>query len=1231
MTTLSEEGSPLLGETGFVIDNLPNWRSLSACDVFRKNTRVVSSMSRSSRRGATPGLTRSAIVVTAQSLVGEVNVGSDRTSIPLTLSTLAENVGETHLAADISGILAHNRKFRQSTHPFATDVSTRTEVVKQRQTNAFPDLLACQVTTVSSMDPDSQHSLGSVDDMMHTHFMDFMRLYLCDYDLDGNLPLNWAALVVSHLASLKSCLTADGKAGLHSDGQESRKVTNVTSGRPNPRCDDITIIQDRHPIRWNASISSSLTRLRVADFILRELSLEYDEASLKDLKYSAPKKENISDAALKREGPDSLKPSEPTLNKDMMSLHPLTSSKKLAIPKLMLGGHRNLSCDDEPLSAELGTAPDTIRTGDQTGLQPSVPLVSDLMEDVTLQEELEESRSALNSNESFLHGSNRTSTARGGFQHSAVSEPTTYYSSDGCLTDTQSEGNQYPDKQHDSSGFHEFKPSLNIVKATPAHPGADIHASDEREDHQHPTPMSLESFAGKLYCSKRGCRRLYHDVNVHAAMIELLLILLVHVKPQQEEAVRKEFSSRSIDEEAQAPPRKHYLTQLHFENLVHDVPLLLRAHLNHVGNVAAVSFLVSKVEALGNDVERLLRLSCDAFFRPERYSTKTFVARGAFAEVYRCHLPYELGTLRSNEVAVKVIDLTQNVHDTLSATAVYSEIALLEALEREPFVAKLLDYGVSMDSFFIVMQHYPTSLKQWRTNHDSDKPGEISEASRHLLLYSAIYAQCLEAVAALERFGVVHYDIKADNFLLDPAQGCSVSEFWNPPERSTLSSFRIVITDFGESRLFAPTETAGTARNKGTEYIKAPEMLTVSSLSKIDATIYDRRKSKKCGHPSDIWALGCLLYEIIFNSFLLYEADWVHFFLRTVTPNADLLPSQSMKRLETLPAIKQFILWILVRDPSLRPKLGEVRTKFASLRMMLDPDVVSFSDEFASVCWDRSDSLWSVRAGIPVPLETRWPVEVAGSQYKPLSIFFPTTSNSGAEDKNVTCSLPSAAGPWRFLPGKIFRAFRSASRLDGVYIGDMDYVLEMSLQELNIPVIICTRKQSMDGISTSCSLKELSKIETHESKAVTSFTKRAAEVGISTHCVALPSISDFSLDAISSFAEGLRYAEHLFARTCGLETQNVCQLNDGQRDHLQHNRILIVCPSSDWTSALAVAAALHIYVKGGGVRAAALALSMPASFGAGKVMLHPTDAARLTAWEAREFADAALRNQSRSA
>ena len=40
-------------------------------------------------------------------------------------------------------------------------------------------------------------------------------------------------------------------------------------------------------------------------------------------------------------------------------------------------------------------------------------------------------------------------------------------------------------------------------------------------------------------------------------------------------------------------------------------------------------------------------------------------------------------------------------------------------------------------------------------------------------------------------------------------------------------------------------------------------MLTVSTSSKMDANSYDRRKSKKCGHPADIWALGCVLLQLV--------------------------------------------------------------------------------------------------------------------------------------------------------------------------------------------------------------------------------------------------------------------------------------------------------------------------------------------------------------------------------
>ena len=1213
--TSADYDSPPGSQTEVV--NLPRWRRLHIISkVWRKNVHTSSDRTRSSRRSAVSGLSRSDIhddrhrapEVLTLGHVGELAGDSDVISTPLTLSTLAENLGESGLAADIPGILAHNRKVRQATHPSAIDVTTRTEVAQQ-QSNTVP---ARQVTTFSSTQPDSQQKRGTVDDMIHAHFMNFMRLYLCDYDLDGHLPPNWAGLVVSHLTSLISLLLrANDDSGL-------------SSGRANPCCDVIATNQNFHLTHWNTSISSSLTRLRVADFILRELSLEY-EASLKALKYSAQENENIFDATLKREGNETLKLSaEPILNEDTTPSQPLTPNHGLVIPMPMFRSTMSSGRGGVQLSvAELGKSPATISFETDGRLEHSTPHIGDLMEDVILQEELENSGGSHNKKYTVFHGSGKTSEAKGDFFQQVAMSKLTHKAYDGCFTDKQSKGNEHLEEQDRSSRYHQAKSSIYITKGTSAlSSGAHIDPS-EVED---PATTSSRRVAEKLYFLKRGCRKLYQDVSVHAAMIELLLLLLVHVKPEHSEVDRKYISSRYADEEAQTS-KKRSLSQLHFEKLVHGVPLRLRAHLNHVGNASVVSALVSRVEALGNDVERLLRLSSDAFFSPERYATKKFVAKGAFAEIYRCVLPYELGTLRSMEVAVKVTDTAQDVHGIFSATAVYSEIALLEAMEREPSVVKMLDYGVSKGSFFIVMQHYPTSLKQWRTNHGHvcDMPREITCTSRPLLLYSAIYAHCLEAVAALERFGVVHYDIKADNFLLEPTQGCSVSDFWNPPERSTLSVFRIVITDFGESRSFGPSETEGTLRNKGTEYIKAPEMLTVSTSSKTEANNYDRRKSKKCGHPADIWALGCLLYEIITNSFLLYDPDWIRFFLRTVTPNSDLLPPQSRKDLDTMPSIKHFIMWLLVRDPSLRPNLAKVRTKFASLRMKLDPNFVSPSHEFASVRWLGSDSPWSIRAGVSAPLEAKWPVEICASRRTSLSGYFPTASNR-VEENSMMRPPHSTADISRLAPGKIFRAFRSASRLNGVYIGNLDSVVGMSVQELQtFTFIICSREQSVDDMSTPCASDEVSHIDEYESDAISNFTERAAATGVTTQRISLPSISDFSLGANSLFTEALREVEHLFARTCELETPNDDEMNCGyhsQHDRSQRDQILILCAPSDWTTALGVAAALHIYVRGGGVLAAVQALSVPDNSGFGFLTLHPTDVARLSAWEAREFATA---------
>tara|TARA_B100001778_G_C18550035_1_gene612586 strand:+ start:99 stop:668 length:570 start_codon:yes stop_codon:yes gene_type:complete len=183
----------------------------------------------------------------------------------------------------------------------------------------------------------------------------------------------------------------------------------------------------------------------------------------------------------------------------------------------------------------------------------------------------------------------------------------------------------------------------------------------------------------------------------------------------------------------------------------------------------------------------------------------------------------------------------------------------------------------------------------------------------------------------------------------------------------------------------------------------------------------------------------------------------------------------------------------------------------------------------------------------------------------------------------------------------------------------------MSVQELQtFTFIVCSREQSVDDMSTPCASDEFSHIGEYESD-ISNFTERTTALGVTTRRISLPSISDFSLGANSSFAEALQEVEHLFARIRELETQSDNQIDRGyhvQHDRSQRDQILILCAPSDWTMALGVAAALHIYVRGGGVRAAVQALSVPDNSGFGFLTLHPTDVARLSAWEARKLATA---------
>lgn len=71
-----------------------------------------------------------------------------------------------------------------------------------------------------------------------------------------------------------------------------------------------------------------------------------------------------------------------------------------------------------------------------------------------------------------------------------------------------------------------------------------------------------------------------------------------------------------------------------------------------------------------------------------------------------------------------------------------------------------------------------------------------------------------------------------------------------------------------------------TVRNRGTEYIKSPEMLMVANAHKKGRDTYDRRKREGAGAASDVWSMGCLLAEVVLGDWLFYDPDWIRFFIR---------------------------------------------------------------------------------------------------------------------------------------------------------------------------------------------------------------------------------------------------------------------------------------------------------------------------------------------------------------
>eukprot|EP01137_Pigoraptor_chileana_P036033 Opistho-2@30957 len=194
------------------------------------------------------------------------------------------------------------------------------------------------------------------------------------------------------------------------------------------------------------------------------------------------------------------------------------------------------------------------------------------------------------------------------------------------------------------------------------------------------------------------------------------------------------------------------------------------------------------------------------------------LGRGAFGKVF-CGLNKQTGEL----IAVKQIFLGggqgNNKKDLKSQTAVYErEITLLKRLHHQNIVAYL---GTRIDgnSLYIFMEFVSggsiaSMLSQFGAFEE--------EVIRHYL------KQILDGVAYLHDNEVIHRDIKGANILVD-------------------TSGIIKLIDFGAAKQLCQHISHSNLKSlEGTPYWMAPEVVTESGY----------------GRKSDIWSIGCVLYEM---------------------------------------------------------------------------------------------------------------------------------------------------------------------------------------------------------------------------------------------------------------------------------------------------------------------------------------------------------------------------------
>ncbi|MFE7881788.1 serine/threonine-protein kinase, partial [Streptomyces sp. NPDC057417] len=260
-----------------------------------------------------------------------------------------------------------------------------------------------------------------------------------------------------------------------------------------------------------------------------------------------------------------------------------------------------------------------------------------------------------------------------------------------------------------------------------------------------------------------------------------------------------------------------------------------------------------------------------------RYRLDVEIGRGGMGEVWRA---YDETLARA--VALKLL-LPQDTDAT--ATSRFRLEAQTAGRLNHPHVVGVLDFGEFDNRLYLVMELV-----------DGDSLSQVLATSGPMPAerVAVLAAQASAGLAAAHAQGIVHRDVKPANLLLDA--------------RGTLK-----IGDFGIARFMDDPGAALTATGQivGTGMYLAPE----------------RALGKPAGPASDMYSLGCVLYQLL-SGRPPFEADsavaLLHQHLDAVP-----VPPRELGVAGLPPAFENYLLGLLAKQPEDRPTAQQAAEWFA--------------------------------------------------------------------------------------------------------------------------------------------------------------------------------------------------------------------------------------------------------------------------------------------------------------